>query len=48
MTSEQLAREMAERANRCGHVEHEQICLRMRAHTGPHQYEPMEKVIPIK
>lgn len=44
---EQLAKELADRNDRCGHVEQEQICLRQRAHAGSHQYERINRVIPI-
>lgn len=46
-TREELAREMAERNERCGHVQNNHICLRQREHAGPHQPEPIERVIPI-
>lgn len=44
---EDLAREIAERNNRCGHLEDEHICLRQRDHAGAHQPEPIRKVIPF-
>lgn len=43
----ELAREIADRNDRCGHVDENQICLRQRNHAPPHQYEPVEKVIPF-
>jgi hypothetical protein len=46
-TREQLARELAERNERCGHVEGADICLRPKDHAGPHQNEPIKTVIPI-
>lgn len=47
MTSAELARELAERNERCGHFDDNQICLRPRQHAGEHQFEPIERVIPI-
>lgn len=46
-TRQQLAEEMAARNERCGHVEDERICLRQREHQPPHQFEPIDRVIPI-
>ena len=47
VTREELARELAERNERCGHVEADSICLRPREHAGEHQYESTASVIPI-
>lgn len=46
-TREQLAREMAERNDRCGHVNGEQICLRPKNHHGEHAFERIHTVIPF-
>lgn len=48
MTLEQLARELADRNERCGHCESEQICLRPVNHKDAHQHEPISRVIPIR
>jgi hypothetical protein len=43
-----LAVEIAERNDRCGHVEQEQICLLGKKHDTPHKYEPITTTIPIE
>lgn len=53
MTSDQrsaadLARELAERNNECGHVQSDLICTRPRGHEGNHRGQPVTKVIPIR
>lgn len=46
-THEDLARELAERNDRCGHVDNARICLRPKDHTGEHAYESIDRVIPF-
>ena len=43
----ELAKEIAERNERCGDVLLDAICLKPRRHTGEHDYEPTNKTIPI-
>jgi hypothetical protein len=47
VTREELAREIAERNDRCGHVSDEHICLRPRDHAGEHKPEPIDQVVPF-
>lgn len=47
VTREELAREIAEKNERCGHVESDSICLLPREHAGSHTNEPISNVIPI-
>lgn len=47
MTARELAEQLAQRNDRCGHSDEQQICLRSREHQGEHVYEPIQKVIPI-
>jgi len=43
----ELAREMAERNERCGHIDADRICLRQLNHAGTHEHERIDRVIPI-
>lgn len=47
MTRRELAEQLAQRNDRCGHSDDETICLRAKGHQGAHQPELIRKVIPI-
>lgn len=47
VTRERLAREIAERNDRCGHVDNNQICLRPKHHQGEHVFEHITRTIPF-
>lgn len=47
-TRDELAKEIAERNERCGHIDEGFVCLRPRNHAPPHDREPTQKVIPFE
>jgi hypothetical protein len=47
VNAEQLAIELAERNERCGHIHETQICLKPKQHKNEHVLEPIERVIPF-
>jgi hypothetical protein len=46
-TDEQLARDLADRNQECGHVQGDLICTRPREHEGNHRGQPIKRIIPI-
>jgi len=46
-TREDLAREVCERNDLCGHVDGDHICVEPRRHQGEHRFVPVARVIPI-
>ncbi len=46
-TRDELAREVAERNNECGHTANGLVCTQPKNHDGGHRGMPVEKAIPI-
>ena len=45
---EQLAREIADKNDRCGDVVMGGICLKKKSHTDGHEYESIKTTVPIE
>jgi hypothetical protein len=43
-----LATELAERNERCGQIDALRICLKPKTHSGDHEFEAIDRVIPIE
>lgn len=43
-----LAVEIAERNDRCGHQQDGAVCLKPQRHNGDHEYESSERVVPFE